>query len=1179
MSRKKHIESSFSTGGGGFFFERDVQAAFVVLMMTGGYVPFFHGWEIKEIGFQVNNGGFKTDDILVTLRKGEDTRKILGQIKHSAPIIKGKGPFRDAIEDAWKDFNSSSFRKGHDVIVLITGRLSQADWHTIEVLDLARNLPLRFFIDRIDMLPQGQAKKYKAFKAQLEHANGGEVLSDSVIYDFLRNFYILGYDLSLRHSVTEALLKSHISQFNPASADVVWFAVKNFVERQNSSSGVFVKDDIPSEIKSLFPPREESIPKSLLTTLQPTSKRESILSLKIDRENFESLSVLGKLALVGAWNETDKDDLEAIKSKLNLKPDWLTCVKNLLVSNGSFLKLKNGIWSIENREELIKALGDKIFDQDIEEFSELVISVLSDDDPALLEPKETRHWAGIRGIKPKFSSSLRHGISTGLAILQKNKEILTQCSRGKVRSVCTLTIRGLLENANWNRLASLGPLLPTIAEAEPNEFLRNISSLLQDEPEVFTEFTNQEAWDFGGKSYWAELLWALEALAWHEDYFSQVCVILCKLALLDSGGRWENRPISSLTSILLPWMPQTCVGVEERIAAVNAIKNQDSGIARKLILKLLPNGQQMSTGTHKPSWIVSPKDLKSSEGKNSDDDYRKQVIAYIDVALSLIDEEPGYAVQLLPFLRYFPDNFVKDFEQRLEQAMTNAHDEEQELFWQELDKFVCRHRKFEKARWALDPERLSRLEEISQRFEPINPICLYRKFFNFNTSDIEEEGESYEEARKKFLSKQELASSKVYECGVADFFKFIGLVENPKALGFAFGGTLSASSFVGIQFPQLLADSQDKKKTEFLKGFVLRQHCINGYAWLDKLNVDTWSIAQKEFLLILMPFEKRTWVLSESWLKSAVNRYWENIQPDPYGITATELLDAIGKFIEHKRPNSALSCLYFLRLKKDAIVPAKIREEVLMLIISENENDPIWSEVFAQIELLQADATADIANLEGIEWAFLLGGDLQIPPKTLEKHLATDSSFFCEVLERAFFKFKPSEKAQIARRKTYPDIIVQKAFRLLDNWKAVPGMENSVFSQEYFQEWIKEVKEKSEKLGLWKYAQRTIGKALFYAPKDPSGFWIHKSIAKVLDKLESEEMRLGLYLSIVNSRGVHNIDPSGDPEKELAARFRKQAKETEDNAFPMLAKMLKDVADGYIQEAERIIDEYQNQEC
>ena len=74
-------------------------------------------------------------------------------------------------------------------------------------------------------------------------------------------------------------------------------------------------------------------------------------------------------------------------------------------------------------------------------------------------------------------------------------------------------------------------------------------------------------------------------------------------------------------------------------------------------------------------------------------------------------------------------------------------------------------------------------------------------------------------------------------------------------------------------------------------------------------------------------------------------------------------------------------------------------------------------------------------------------------------------------------------------------------------------------------------------------------------------------------------MRLGLYLSIVNSRGVHNIDPSGDPEKELAARFRKQAKETEDNAFPMLAKMLKDVADGYIQEAERIIDEYQNQEC
>lgn len=225
-------------------------------------MPIFHGWEIKEIGFQVNSISFKTDDILVTLRKEDDTRKILGQIKHSVPVINGKGPFRDAIEDAWKDFNSSSFRRGFDVIVLITGRLSQADWHAIELLDLARNLSFRAFSERLGTLPQGLAKKYKVFKAQLENANGGEVLSDGGIYDFLRNFYILGYDLSLRHSVTEALLKSHISQFNPASVDVAWSAVKEFVENQNASSGVFVKDDIPSEIKSLFPPREESIPKS-----------------------------------------------------------------------------------------------------------------------------------------------------------------------------------------------------------------------------------------------------------------------------------------------------------------------------------------------------------------------------------------------------------------------------------------------------------------------------------------------------------------------------------------------------------------------------------------------------------------------------------------------------------------------------------------------------------------------------------------------------------------------------------------------------------------------------------------------------------------------------------------------------------------------------------------------------
>jgi len=53
------------------------------------------------------------------------------------------------------------------------------------------------------------------------------------------------------------------------------------------------------------------------------------------------------------------------------------------------------------------------------------------------------------------------------------------------------------------------------------------------------------------------LLWALEGLAWDEKYFVQVCLVLGELASHDPGGKWANRPANSLSTILLPWRPQT----------------------------------------------------------------------------------------------------------------------------------------------------------------------------------------------------------------------------------------------------------------------------------------------------------------------------------------------------------------------------------------------------------------------------------------------------------------------------------------------------------------------------------------------------------------------------------------------------------------------------------------------
>lgn len=90
---------------------------------------------------------------------------------------------------------------------------------------------------------------------------------------------------------------------------------------------------------------------------------------------------------------------------------------------------------------------------------------------------------------------------------------------------------------------------------------------------------------------------------------------------------------------------------------------------------------------------------------------------------------------------------------------------------------------------------------------------------------------------------------------------------------------------------------------------------------------------------------------------------------------------------------------------------------------------------------------------------------------------------------------------------------------------------------------------------------------------DSDGFWINKDIAALLNKKENEDMRRGFYIKTRNSRGVHWVDPEAKPEKELEAKYNNLAKETETKGLARLATLLRDLADSYAKDAERIIEE------
>lgn len=152
------------------------------------------------------------------------------------------------------------------------------------------------------------------------------------------------------------------------------------------------------------------------------------------------------------------------------------------------------------------------------------------------------------------------------------------------------------------------------------------------------------------------------------------------------------------------------------------------------------------------------------------------------------------------------------------------------------------------------------------------------------------------------------------------------------------------------------------------------------------------------------------------------------------------------------------------------------------------------------------------------------------------------------------------------------------AWRLLHEWKTPPGtQQDGTFSEERFAEWLQRVKEACTESGHLEVALINIGEVLIHSRPDPDGLWIRRAVAAALNDRKADDMRDGYRTATYNSRGAHFVDPTGKPERGLAEQFRSKAEEVENAGFHRFAVTLRDLADGYDREAERMVAEHKQE--
>lgn len=1172
--KSKQLSNPFSTGGGGPHFEAYVQAYFVVLMLTGGFAPGMPSWPITKIKLQGKFLDFDTDDLIIFIEQAGsgEKRKILGQIKHAIRFSGKDQTFGEVILAAWNDFNNSNlFNQGKDTIALITGPLSSSDINDVRtILEWARySENADEFIKKVGLTKfssNGKLNKLKAFRTSIDNANGGIPVSDQTLFDFLRHFHLLGYDLDVKAGVTLSFLHSLIGQFSQENAFNLWTRLVDEVQHANKYTGTISPDMLPEDLRIAFSQRHYAVfPKEIA--------EEEVALTKPDWNQLPYASDLAIINLIGSWHETNETDREIIRQLSNEEyPIWIKKVKEVLQLPNSPVSLKNGRWRVNDRTIFWEALGGRLFDDNLKTFKALVAQVLSEHDPQFNLPFSERFAAINQGKTLKHSSELRSGMAESLALLGNKPNELTNCSQGKPENTAARAVYDILQNADWVLWGSLNHLLPLFAEAAPKPFLSLVEGALQQSPSPFDEIFTIQGKGITGENYLTGLIWALETLAWEEQYFVKACVLLGELAAQDPGGSWSIRPANSLVVIFLPWLPQTLASIEKRKAALTTLQKEFPEVAWALLINLISNKQTTSSGTRKPKWHISlPNDLKSDISRK---DYLEQVTFFVDLAISMAKHDMEKLKELTKYLEKFPPSSFDNFLEYLsDEAIINLSDEARFPLWSGLTDLYNRHSRYPNARWAMKIDRIEKIEDVSNKLAPNNPIYRHLMLFNGPNIDLYEGSGGRQDLEQKLQERRQQAVQEVLNIsGIKGVIQLADNVEFPSKVGFSLG-VVAPPELDQTVFPRYLL-SENQSLLQLTTGFVSGRARRLGWNWVDGLDKSSWSVSQISSFLSFLPFTDETWNRVTKWLGDAEGEYWNKVTVSPYQAD-DHLRAAIDKLIKYGRPYAAIDCIFRWHYEEQPLDNSQSVKALLAAVSSAEPPHTINTHhIIEIIKALQNSPDIDPEALFQVEWAYLplLYRNGGIPPRNLELRLGSDANFYSDTI-RLIYRSKKEDKPKTEFSDKEKSIALN-AYTLLNEWRIPPGTQpDDSFSGELFSKWLEKVKALCAETGHLEIALSHVGQVLINCPPDSEGLWINFTVADALNARDAEYMRHGFSIGLFNSRGGHTVDPTGNLERELAEQYRQKAETIENAGYYRLASTLRELADSYESDANRIATE------
>ena len=918
------------------------------------------------------------------------------------------------------------------------------------------------------------------------------------------------------------------------------------------------------------------------------------------------------LALIGRWDEQCDGDKEYIRklAKLNKYQDWEEYARNLTNEEGTPLERTSGrdrCYRLFSRLDTFYAVARQIEANDIEAFLDSATLVLQEKDPNYRPPSDNMV---IQIRQPRrYSDTIRLGIVEGITILNLSKENLT-C--GDISNKISEFYDAIfMPDKAWH---SLRDVLPQLAEASPDDFIRKLDNALEHRLEEIRDLFTARSNIFGCSYEHPHLMWALELLAWNPDWFRSVLQLFCKLQKMfeEKIENYGNKPSTSMHDIMRSWMAQTAATIKQREEALDGLYQKYPWEIAQLALGLANTRDTTGEYTRMPVWRDDA--LKTSRPTE------KERIRIIKKSIKIIsqfigdnNQNPERRAQAAEKIMHNFGFWDNDSSVKVSGIICSMPKDNVDIASKlhEYARTLLARRERQKNRSTTGTEEsIQFFKAIVDHFQPDDLI--EEKAFLFSTKYMMEvltkRDLKHEEGHKIVDNTRDEALQIIYKkYGIGGIIKLVGLAEQPETVS----QVLYIKHIASGDFPL------EEYLTELLKSDIdirkINCHLCNLLGW-DKKNpiamraakainiVDNMiehinknnkidKLEEKKVLLYhairIDEQEGRNYIdsLPEETQKQyfSVHRFarrmecWKDSDSSEYPAENEWLAK---KYIKYKRPRLGWNVFTF-----PTHIPFEWQLELLdaMYVIGRDEGkdkdpapDSHYVQEFFNYALkkeLNYDQEKRLAMVEFKLYRMLDTYDTD-RASVVQQHIGNNPEFFMELMCYAYktdnghetSKPESEQESEQIRASIAHDILFHLNL-ISDNY---PWIQSGILDETRIKKWTEDVRELAKKANRSRITDHIIGVGLSHGFVDQHMVLPKPAICSIIETIQNDAIASGFSMGRRNSRGalIGGVDRKGYTSSRLAEEYDKASIKMRDDDYPFMSEIMRELATDYRREAE-----------